>query len=333
MKTMNLKKTVLSLFFSAIAVMTFSQTNKNTFKMEKVFYNNNGIKMAANMYYPENMDKTKKHPAIVLNHAAGAVKEQATGLYGQKLAENGFIALVYDASHQGESGGEPRYLENPAERVEDVRASDDYLTTLPYVDINKIGALGICAGGGYTLNAAMTERRIKAVVGVSLTDAGAAIREGWIGNTPVAEQIKLLEMVAQERTAVANGSDPVYGTYVPEKTDPNALVTMNEAYDYYRTSRGGHPNSKNKVLLMSLDKVMAFNAFQNIETLLTQPLLVVVGSKSDAYYLSQRAYNRAASNDKEFYVIEGATHVDMYDQLQYIDPAIAKISQFFSAKL
>ncbi len=332
MKTINFKIVVLAILY-LIPTISYSQTNIKAIKMEKVFYNNNGIKMAGNLYYPENLDKTKKYPAIVCTHAAGAVKEQATGLYAQKLAQNGFVALAFDASHQGESGGEPRYLENPPERVEDIRASVDYLTTLPFVDINRIGALGVCAGGGYTINAAMTERRIKAVAGVSTTDAGAAIREGWLGGTPVSEQIKLLETVAQERTSVANGAQPIYGNYVPEKTDPNAPVTMNEAYEYYRTPRCSHPNSKNKVLLMSLDKILAFSAFQNMETLLTQPLLIVVGSKSDAYYLSERAINKAATKDKELFVIDGATHVDMYDKPQYVDQAIKKLTVFFNTKL
>ncbi len=333
MQNNHLKKIVLTLCCSVVTVLSFSQTQKNKFKMEKVTYNNNGIKMAANLYLPENIDKTKKYPAIVLTHAAGAVKEQTTGTYAQKLAQNGFVALAFDASHQGESGGEPRFLENPAERVEDIRASVDYLTTLPYVDRDKIGALGVCAGGGYSISAAMTERRIKAVAGVSATDAGAAIREGWLGGTPVADQIKLLEMVAAERTAVANGSKPVLGNYVPEKTDPNAPVTMNEAYEYYRTPRGNHPRSENKVLLMSLDKVMAFSAFQNIETLLTQPLLLVVGSKSDAFYLSERAVKKAATTDKELFVIDGATHVDFYDKPLYVDQAIKKLALFFHSKL
>lgn len=337
MKTRKIKNIVLTLFCLFLTKMSFSQTNKkkvNSIIMEKVTFNNNDVTMVGNLYYHEHMDRTKKYPVIVCTHAAGMVKEQASGLYAQKLAENGFITLAFDASHQGESGGEPRFLEAPTERVEDIKTAIDYLTTLPFVDQTKIGAFGICAGSGYSINAAMTEKRIKAVAGVSGTDAGAAIREGWLGDAKMEEQIKILEMVGKERTAVANGSTPVYGNYVPEGIDPNAPVTMNEAYEYYRTPRCQKPNSENKVLLMSLDKVMAFSAFQNMEFLLNQPLLMVVGSKSDAMYLTNRAIDKATSSaSKEKFVIEGATHVDLYDKQPYVDQAVKKIVTFFSEKL
>lgn len=306
----------------------------NSIVKERVTFNNNGVKMVGNLYYHERIDRTKKYPAIVFTHAAGMVKEQSPGLYSQKLAESGFIALAFDASHQGDSGGEPRFLEAPAERVEDIKSAVDYLTTLPFVDQNKIGAVGICAGSGYSINAAMTDKRIKAVAGVSGTDPGAAIREGWSGDADMKEQIKLLALVGQERTAVANGAKPSIGTYVPEAIDPKAPVTMNEAYTYYRTPLGQHPNSQNKVLLMSLDKVMAFSAFLNMELLFDQPLLMVVGSKSDAMYLADRAIEKATSAaSKEKFVIEGATHVDLYYKQPYVDQASKKLAEFFKAKL
>ena len=123
----------------------------------KVFFKNNQIEMAGILFLPEGFDENKKQPAIVISAPAGAVKEQSPALYGKKLAQKGFITLVFDTSHQGESGGEPRYLENPTERVEDIRCAIDYLTTLPYVDRERIGAMGICSGGGYSVSAAMTQ--------------------------------------------------------------------------------------------------------------------------------------------------------------------------------
>lgn len=327
-----IKSAVLSVSALTLSIALFAQTSKPSVKMERVTFKNGAVDMVGNIYYPAAMDKDVKYPAIVCSNAAGAVKEQAAGLYASRLAEKGFIAIAFDATHQGESSGEPRYLEDPYRRVEDIRCVVDFLTTLPNVDRERIGAMGICAGGGYSVNAAMTERRIKAVAGVSATDAGAAIREGWDGKAPIAEQIKLLEAIAAERTAEANGAEPVYGTYVPEVVEEGMAVTMREANDYYRTSRGGHPRSENKVLMRSLDKTMSFSAYHLIDKLLTQPLLMVVGSKSDAFYLSEIAINQATC-DKELFVIEGATHVDMYDKEPYVSEAVEKLSQFFSQKM
>jgi len=299
----------------------------------QVTFRNNQIDIAAELHLPAGFDEAGSYPAIVGTHPAGAVKEQSPGLYAGKLAEKGFIVLTFDASHQGASGGEPRLVENPFERVEDVRSAVDYLTTLPFLDAGRIGAFGICAGVGYSISAATTDRRIKAVAGVSATDAGSAIREGWDGKLPVSEQIKMLEAVAAQRTAEAKGTAVAYMPYVPETVDENTSVTMREAHEYYRTPRAQHANSCNKVMFTSLDKLLTFSAADRIDTLLTQPLLLVVGSKSDARRYVDTFYAKAASNDKELFVVEGATHVDLYDVPQYVEPAVAKLAAFFSDKL
>lgn len=298
----------------------------------KVFFKNNQIQMAGVLFLPDNFDESKKYPAIVISSPAGAVKEQSPALYGKKIAQKGFIAITFDTSHQGESGGEPRYLENPTERVEDIRCAVDYLTTLSYVDIERIGAMGVCSGGGYSVNAAMTERRIKAVAGVSLTDPGSWIREGLDGNTSVEEQIKLLELVAKQRTAEANGAEPVYGPYVPDEVTEDMPNTLKEANHYYRTPRCQHPNSKNRVLMTSLDKLIAFSTFNLTDTLLTQPLLLIAGSKADTFRFSEMLYNKV-NCQKELVIIDGATHVDLYDIIEYVDQAIDKISEFFTKNI
>ena len=299
----------------------------------QVTFKNNQIDIAGEFHLPAGFDEAKKYAAIVCAHPAGAVKEQSPALYGRMLADKGFVVLTFDASHQGASGGEPRFLENPFERVEDVRSAVDYLTTLPFVDAGRIGALGICAGAGYSISAATTERRIGAVAGVSPADAGSAIREGWDGRMPLSELNKMLESVAAQRSAEANGAAVQYMTYVPETPDENPFVTFREAYYYYRTPRAQHPNSPNKVMFTSLDKLVAFSAADRIDALLTQPLLLVVGSKSDARRFVDTYHEKAASNDKEVVVVEGATHVDLYDVPQYVEPAVAKLATFFSNKL
>lgn len=301
--------------------------------MEKVKFNNRGVEMVGNIFLPETMEKGKTYPAIVCAGPAGAVKEQSSGLYAQKLAEQGFVAFAFDPSHQAESGGYPRYEENPYERVEDIRAAVDYLTTLKYVDHNKMAAIGLCAGAGYAINAALTDRRIKVLVGVSGTDAGAVIRDGWTGEASTEEKIKFLEMVSEERTAEANGAEPIYGNYVPENVTDDMPVTMKEAHDYYRTPRAQYPTSENKVRLTSMSNIYTFEAFHLIDELLTQPLLMIVGSESDALYVSKRAVDRAASKVKELYLINGATHVDMYDRQPYVDEAIGKMTSFLKENL
>ena len=302
-------------------------------EMQKIKFNNKGVEMAGNIFLPEKMEAGKTYPSIVCTCPAGSVKEQSSGLYAQKLAEQGFVALAFDPSHQAESGGYPRYEENPYDRVEDIRSAVDYLTTLPFVDRKRIAAMGLCAGAGYTINAALTDRRIKVVVGVSGTDAGAVIRDGWTGGVSREEKIKFLEMVSEERTAVANGAEPVYGNYVPENVTDDLPVTMKEAHDYYRTPRAQYPNSENKVLLTSMSNIYTFEAFHLIDELLNQPLLMVVGAKSDALYVSERAIERAASKIKELYIIDGATHIDMYDRQPYVDEAIGKIKSFLASNL
>lgn len=290
--------------------------------------------MKGNLYLPENFDETRTYPAIVCVHPGGGVKEQVSGLYAEKLSEQGFIALAFDASHQGESGGKPRLLEDPATRVEDVRSAVDYLTTLSYINNDKIGAIGICAGGGYAINAAQTEHRIKAVASISAVDIGAMFRGEGSGGTAEAN-VKTLEAVAAQHTAEANGEEPMYMTYVPDSPegfDENTLVLMKEGYEYYRTERGQHPNSTNKFLFTSFDKIMAFSAFAQIGTLLSQPLLVIAGSEADTKGFSEQAY-AMTNGPKEILLVEGATHIAMYDTPEYVKQAVEKLKEFFEKYL
>lgn len=300
---------------------------------KSIKFNNNGLKMAGDLYLPENFDENKKYIAVVCTYPAGAVKEQISGLYAKKLSERGFVALAFDASHQGESEGTPRYMENPYDRVEDISCAIDWLVQQPFVDKGRIAALGICAGAGYTINAAMGDRRIKAVVGVSGTDTGAAMRDGWTQDTPIEQQILLLEEASEQRSKEAAGAPQLLGNYVPEVVTDDMPNTMKEAHEYYRTPRGGHPRSENKVSLLSMMKLFTFEAFHLMDKLLSQPLLMVVGEKSDAFYFSQRAYDRAASKDKELFVLPNTTHVDLYDREFAVNPASDKIAEFLNSRL
>ena len=171
--------------------------------------NGQGITMAADIHTPADFDAAKRYPAIVIAHPGGGVKEQAAGLYAAKLAEHDFVAVAFDASYQGASTGEPRQLENPYIRTEDVSAVIDHLTTLPFVDADRIAAMGVCAGGGYAANAAINDRRIKALGTVSAVNIGAMFRNGWDGTTPSADAMGLLQYGAQARSNDAAASWPM----------------------------------------------------------------------------------------------------------------------------
>ncbi|MFF3846456.1 alpha/beta hydrolase [Streptomyces sp. NPDC002328] len=315
------------------AVCRRAEAEKGAGAMVKtVSFRNKAVEIAGHLHLPKNFSEDKKYPALVGIHPAGGVKEQTIGQYAERLAEHGFVTVVYDSSYQGASGGEPRLLEDPTTRVEDARCAADFLTTLPYVDSERMGVFGICAGGGYAISVAQTERRFKAVATVSAAPMGEGSR-GFLGHlSPVAEQIGTLEMVANQRTAEARGAEPLYAPFVPEtldEIDENTPDLLREGYDYYRTPRGQHPNSKGRFLLTSMDKMFAFSAFDQIPELLTQPMLLIAGSKADTKVFSDQAYE-LSKGPKELFVVDGATHIALYDVPEYVNQAIPKMVEFFA---
>lgn len=299
---------------------------------KSVKFENRTWDVAANLLLPKNFDEKKKYAAVVCVHPGSSVKEQTAGIYGQKLADQGFVALVFDASFQGESGGEPRFVEDPATRVEDVRCAVDYLTTLGFVDAERIGVLGVCAGGGYAVNAAMTERRIKAVGTVVGANIGAIYREN--------NAIAMLDAVAKQRTVEARGGEPLVTTWIPNSVEEREKAGVNdvdvvEAVKYYRTPRGQHPNACNKLRFTSLANVLAFDAFHLVETLLTQPLQIVIGSVPGAFSSAKhgRELFERARVEKDLYVVDGACHYDLYDKPECVDLAVAKLVPFYKKHL
>ncbi|QZY51773.1 alpha/beta hydrolase [Leucobacter tenebrionis] len=302
--------------------------------MESITFPNGPIDMAGNLFKPEGFDASKRYPAIVTVHPGGGVKEQTAGLYAEKLAARGYVTLAFDASHQGESGGEPRHLEDPYARVEDVRAAVDYLQTLDFVDAERIGALGVCAGGGYAVNAAMTDYRIKALTTVSAVNIGASFRRDWYGQNPDSAGVPTLQAVAQQRTAEAQGADIAYIPYVPVEPDENTPADMVEANEYYLTPRACHANAGNKFpLTRSVSRIFTFDAFHLVEDLLQQPLLVVAGSNAGSLWMSTELHGRARVAGKEFMLVDGATHMALYDVPEYVDPVAAKAAEFFGTHL
>ena len=297
--------------------------------MKRVEFKNRDITVVGNLFLPENFNENGQYPAIVACHPAGGVKEQTAGTYAEQLAGQGYVTIAYDASFQGESGGEPRQMENPYIRVEDISAAVDFLTTLPYVDNNRIGGLGICAGGGYMVAAAMRDRRIKSVGTVSAVNIGEGFRYSWGGHeTPDSQNlIGMLENVGQTRTAQANGGELVYIPLTPQSKEGITLPDMLEAIDYYWTARANHPRAVSRMLLVDLAQQATFDAFHLTEQFLTQPLMIVAGTAANTLWFSEELYRRAAAKDKTLHLVEGATHIAMYDI--YVPQAMEQLAPFF----
>jgi len=293
-----------------------------------------GASIVANLFTPADAASGRPYAALVVTHPFGGVKEQTAGLYAQRLAEEGFVTLAYDASYQGESGGEPRLMEVPSQRLDDISCAIDFLVRHPRVDPERIGSLGICAGGSYALCQAQTELRVKAVAAVSTFNLGEARREG-MGTISYDERMKRLRDAAAARSREARG-EPVQ--LVPVVPDTPAGFTAStpqlyrEGYDYYRTPRAQHPNSPNRYVLSSLPQQMAFFPFEQLDTLSPRPVLLIAGSKADTLFWSQQAIEKA-KDPKELFVVAGATHMDLYDRPQFVTPAVAKLKAFFGRHL
>lgn len=300
--------------------------------MKKVYFKSNNLNVVANMYFPENFDENNQYPAIVVNHPAGGVKEQTAGLYAERLATLGYVTMAYDASYQGESEGQPHNLENPSSRVEDVRAAVDYFNTLDFIDDSRIGALGICAGGGYTIKAAQTEKRIKAVVGISAADIGQNFRKGWTGNQDEKDINPLLEQVAEQRKAEANGAPQKLVGFVPEEPTEDMDQETKDGWEYYRTPRAQHERSINQFPFISFDRIIEFTAFDLVDKLLTQPVLFIAGSEAGTLWQSENAYERALE-PKDIHIVEGANHFDMYDKEPFVTEAVEKMNSFYGQYL
>lgn len=306
--------------------------------IQHVTYRNLGWDSAANLYLPPGFDESKKYPTIVSTHPIGSCKEQTSGnVYGQQLAEQGFVVLAFDASFQGASGGEPRFIEDPAIRVSDIRFAIDFLVAQPYVDAQRIGAIGICGGGAYTINAAITDHRIKALVSITGVNFGRLIREGFSQFDPLGA----LKAMAAQRTAEAQGAPRHVIDYLPESVEAGKQAGLTdidalEATEYYKSARGQQPNGATSGLFSFNSAAMAWDAFAHAETLLTQPLLVVIGDKPGAfgaYRDGWEIYGRAASTAKQIFVAEGWSHYDLYDKPEPVALAMAQVAPFFKEYL
>lgn len=302
--------------------------------ISNVTYQNLGWLTAADLYLPPDFDAQLSYPAIVSTHPIGSCKEQTAGnVYAKGLAAAGFVVLVHDASFQGASGGEPRFIEDPAIRVSDIRFAVDYLQSLPYVDSDRIGAIGVCGGGAYTVHAGITDHRLKALVSITGVNYGRLIREGFAQFKP----LELAQGIAQMRTAQAQGGTTESADLLPDsvaaaKAAGITDIDVLEATDYYKTARGQQPHGATRQLMSFTGAAMGWDAFLHAEVLLTQPLMVVIGDKAGgfgAYRDGWEIYSRAASTDKHIIVAEGWSHYDLYDRPEPVAIAMANVVPFF----
>ena len=298
---------------------------------------NGSIDIAGDLWVPADFDEQARHPALVLGTPGSSVKEQIGANYASRLADRGIIALTFDPSHQGQSGGKPRDLEDPAVRVEDLRSAVDFLTTLDYIDDERVGILGICAGGGYTISAAMTDHRIKAVGTVVGVNIGRAFRQAASAPDAV---VQTLEAVGAQRTVEARSGAPRREPWIPDTPEQAQTAGITDrdvldAVDFYRTPRGHNEHSTNRLLFRSTAALIGYDAFHLVGELLTQPLQVIVGGRigttgsyHDGLLLCERARNA-----RDLLVIDGAGHYDLYDKPEYVDQAVDRLTAFYQDSL
>lgn len=316
------------------------QTDHYTFQLsdkvarQKVtFKNRYGITLTGDLYLPKNRGD-EPLSALAISGPFGAVKEQSSGLYAQTMAERGFAALAFDPSYTGESGGEPRNIASPDINTEDFSSAVDYLGLQSFVDRNRIGVIGICGFGGFSLSATSMDKRIKAVATTSMYDMCRVMTNGWEDKMTKEERSKMLEQMSEQRWKDMAAGKPAYGPPLnPEKLEKNANPIAREYWEYYRTPRGYHErsiNSNGSWAVTSAYSFMNFPLLTRIKEISPRPVLIVIGDHAFSRYFGEDAY-KAAAEPKELYIVPNAGHVDLYDRVELIP--FDKLEKFFKENL
>ena len=320
--------------FSLVYDGAITENVKGKVNIHPVTYKLNGIDIAANVYTPANYDASKKYPAITIAHPNGGIKEQTAGLYAQKLAEAGYITITADAAYQGASGGEPRHTDKPKFRTEDISGMADFISQFPGVDANRLGALGICGGGGYTLKAVQSDKRFKVVATLSMFNSGEVRRNGFM-NSQLNTIQERLKNASDARKQEADGGEILYSgvaSITDEEIAKTSTDLYREGYEYYYRTHA-HPNSTFLYTTSSLMDLMTWDATDQIE-LINQPLLMMSGSKADTKYMTDEAFEKATNaKNKELFLIDGATHIQTYWKPEYVNQAVNKLVSFYQTNL
>lgn len=294
------------------------------------------IEVVANVYTPANYDPTKSYPTIVVAHPNGGVKEQVAGLYAQNLAEKGYITIAFDAAYQGGSGGSPRYTDKPQNRIEDIRAAADFISQYPGVDTKRLGLLGICGGGGYSIKAAQTDKRFISVATVSMFNTGDARRNGFMRSQKETIQQRLAD-IAKVRALESAGGEIQYSPSFGQNMTPEQVAALpfemyRQGYEYYAQTHA-HPNSQTNNTIDSFQDLMEFDVNTNVD-LINQPLLMVAGEKADSLYMTQEVFANAAGTDnKELFLVPNASHIETYWKQPYVQQITDKLTAFYGKNL
>lgn len=311
---------------------TFKLSDK-VIRKAVTFRNRYGITLSGDLYLPKNNGNTAL-PALAVSGPFGAVKEQSSGLYAQNMAEHGFIALAFDPSYTGESGGEPRNVASPDINTEDFSAAVDFLGLQSSVDRNRIGIIGICGYAGMALNAAAVDKRIKAIATTSMYDMSRVMAKGYYDKTTVEQRTKMLEQMSEQRWAdAAKGTPAPSSNILPEKLQGNEPQFVVDYFNYYKTPRGYHPNSVNSNGAWTATTPLSFMnmpLLTYIKEISPRPVLLIAGEKAHSRYFSEDAY-KAAAEPKELVIIPNASHVDLYDRMEIIP--FDKLASFFNQYL
>ena len=293
--------------------------------------------LAAHLHLPDDFDDAELHPAVVLSTPGSSVKEQIGANYASRLARDGFVALTFDPGHQGQSGGQPRDLEDPYRRGEDISYAIDALSALPGVDPTRIGVLGICAGGGYAVHTARTEHRIKAVGTVVAVNVGESFRGRYRAPDGLAAS---LDQLADQRASDVAAGAATRLNWLPDTLEDAAAQGITDAdttraITFYRLSSARSEYSTNRRLASSDALLVGYDAFHLVDPLLSQPLQVIVAGRrgnTGQYEMGHQLWE-TAPNPVGLTVIEGAGHYEMYDEPSYVDQAVAALTAFYAEYL
>ncbi|MCW1245235.1 alpha/beta hydrolase [Pseudomonas sp. SAICEU22] len=335
---------LLTLLFSSLSAIGADMSNgaDNFYTSDEVtvqkvnFKNQYQMNVAGNLFIPKNLNGKKSNPAIVVGHPMGAVKEQSANLYATKMAEKGFVTLSLDLSFWGESEGQPRNAVSPDIYAEDFSAAVDFLSAQPFVDKERIGAIGICGSGSFVISAAKIDPRMKAIATVSMYDMGGVNRNGLKHSQTLDQRRAIIAQATQQRNVEFAGGETLYTSGTVHELDENTHPIQREFYDFYRTPRGEFtPASSSKDLtthptLTSNIKFMNFYPLNDIETISPHPMLFIAGADAHSREFSEEAY-KLAGQPKELVIIPGAGHVDLYDRIDLIP--FDKLTSFFQNNL